>query len=492
MLQKCFKMNWVISPLKKGIFWLILCVFILSFSPNTNYEKTSGIQQTTFDLPLNDKVCDALPLQFSTPIDFNNSLATADRFEVSPGTGSNAPACIAQNGWCSTETAIQNSIWYYFIPTEDQQVSLEALGGDVQLAVYRVNNCSNFDTFRKVAANDNSKTAASSLIENMSVKAGERYYVQIDGHNGSKIYGGKLILETVAPLVEENPCTKDFQHITIGKSGVFPGLADFDLCKGIFDITSSTSANNLLEDGMQFSFTKLCGDGEIIVNINNITGKGFAGLSLRESLDPQAKTLNLFRQSFNDYVFREVRLEEGEMLNVKKSLYPINTWLKITRQGNRFNCYTSSDGSDWLPFSSLYFPAEECLLAGIAVKSESQQTTTIASFEQLLIIEGIKIKTKPNTNRNLNQFATNPIISDFYPKGVTKGATSLEIQMPKASEAKVNVFDRAGRQIQQRAVSLNEGSNTILFDVRDWPEGKYVAFISTKQSTTPKTFAVLN
>jgi hypothetical protein len=487
-------MNWVISPLKKGIFWLILCVFILSFSSNTNHEKTSGTEHATFTLPLNDKVCQALPLQFSTPIDFNNSLATAEQFEVSPGKGTNASACIAQNGWCASETAIQNSIWYYFIPTEDQNVNLEALGGDVQLAVYQVRNCSNFDTFKKVAANDNTKMATSALIQNMPVKAGESYYVQIDGHNGAKIYGGKLILEKGdALIVEENPCNKDFQHMTIGETGVFPGLADFDLCRGIFDITSSTSANNLLEDGMQLSYTELCGDGEIVVNINNITGKGFAGLSLRESLDPQAKTLNLFRQSFNDYVFREVRLEAGEMLNVKKSLYPINTWLKISRKGNRFNCYTSSNGSDWLPFSSLYFKAEECLLAGIAVKSESQQTTTVASFEQLLIIEGIKIKTKPNsTNRNLNQYATTPIISDFYPKGVTKGATSLEIQMPNASEAKVNVFDRAGRQIQQRAVSLNEGSNTILFDVRDWPEGKYVAFISTKQSTTPKTFAVLN
>ena len=301
----------------------------------------------------------------------------------------------------------------------------------------------------------------------------------------------ELSIEESISKEVKNPCIEGFQHSTIGKEGLFPSFTNFDLCKGVYDISTS-AAPNPQEEGTHFSYTSLCGNGEISVKIGNITGKGFAGLSIRESLDPTAKMINIFQQAHNNITRREVRLNDAGEVHIKESIFPINNWLKIERKGNNINSYTSSNGVNWQPFSNLYLDVEECVYIGLAVQSDSEQNTTIALFDHLMVIEGIKIKTKPNFVKDQDKsLASNPFISDFHPKDVTKGMTRLNIEMPQASDAKVNIFNREGEQIQQKAVNLNIGPNTILFDVSEWPEGDYVAYISTERKTTPKSFAIL-
>ena len=56
--------------------------------------------------------------------------------------------------------------------------------------------------------------------------------------------------------------------------------------------------------------TELCGDGEIVTQVDKIKGNGFAGISFRESLDPGSRMLGLYRQAHNYHVYQDVRLSE--------------------------------------------------------------------------------------------------------------------------------------------------------------------------------------
>ena len=163
--------------------------------------------------PVNDDVCFALPMTLDTDYDFDMTNATAQDWEVDPGSGTGAGVfatgfgcnAIEQDGWCSDEIfagvgIIQTSLWYTIvapntgcltITTEDATTR----GLDSQLALWSVadNNCSDFNnSFTEVAAIDDVAGEAycafinnydcPAVLQNVDVTPGETYYVQLDSN----------------------------------------------------------------------------------------------------------------------------------------------------------------------------------------------------------------------------------------------------------------------------------------------------------------------
>lgn len=85
--------------------------------------------------PVNDDICDALPLIFGANGPYNNGLATAQFGEPAPPGGN----CNSQMAWC--ENNVTNSLWFSFIAPPSGSVSLESQGFDTQLAVYSASDC---------------------------------------------------------------------------------------------------------------------------------------------------------------------------------------------------------------------------------------------------------------------------------------------------------------------------------------------------------------
>ena len=298
-----------------------------------------------------------------------------------------------------------------------------------------------------------------------------------------------------APSIAEMPKkTPFFTHSTIGSTGAYPGLSDINLEEASAEISSNVSAKNASEDGLQYSYMELCGDSEIVVNVKEITGKGFAGISFRESTAPGAKTIGLFKQSFNNVVYRTARLRENDPLNYAKQLRPIDDWLKLRRKGRKIFCSTSDDGYNWTPLYDVHFRSGKCLLAGIAVESENTETTTVASFDQLQISEKGKSLLRPNQKQTklAGRNTASPGIGEFYATAADEEIAALNIEVEKESEARINIFTRAGKQIQHKVLQLHEGTNTLLVDVKDWPKGSYIAYISAENQTIPKFLNILN
>ncbi|WP_167859458.1 endo-1,4-beta-xylanase [Paenibacillus cymbidii] len=97
----------------------------------------------------------------------------------------------------------------------------------------------------------------------------------------------------------------------------------------------------------------LTGDGEIVAKVESLGGTGIGGraaLLMRESLYPQSKNAIVFTNSFLSDATFNTRTEDGDVLpkptNVLTGIVA-PYWLKLTRTGNTFAGYVSSDGVAW-------------------------------------------------------------------------------------------------------------------------------------------------
>ena len=179
--------------------------------------------------PSNDSPCGAISLTMDATVAINNTHATCDLNEVSPGSGNTPNSCASQKGWCGFETEAQTSLYFKFQAPVSGCVSILADGFDTQIAVWEVTNCADYSTFTKVAANDDSGfqlggcIGSAGLIETACLIPGQEYYIQLDGHNGAKGQG-TLSLSNCGNDPLEVSIT-DCQTLFTGLSGANPDTA---------------------------------------------------------------------------------------------------------------------------------------------------------------------------------------------------------------------------------------------------------------------------
>ena len=154
----------------------------------------------------NDGPCDADPLVLGVVTPFHNFGATADPGEVSPGPGTEGSSCNSQDGWCSFETFVDNSVWYTFEAPPSGAVVVNAESFDLQVAVWTVGDCADYGTYTEVAANDDSNPGGGLFdpqVDMYCLTPGATYYVQLDGFAGAAGEGFVLAdaLEDVLPSV---------------------------------------------------------------------------------------------------------------------------------------------------------------------------------------------------------------------------------------------------------------------------------------------------
>ena len=134
--------------------------------------------------PVNDNICSALTLNFGTTA-YTNVGATAEVNEPVPPN----PSC--SSGWCPSDLAVQNSVWYTFTLAEAKKISITTTGFDNQIALYAATSCAG--SFTLMSANDDYSGSAAG-IASVCLTSG-KYYVQIDGSQGAGGSGNITLAE---------------------------------------------------------------------------------------------------------------------------------------------------------------------------------------------------------------------------------------------------------------------------------------------------------
>jgi PKD repeat protein len=167
--------------------------------PSTSFDLSLGATGTMgtctdssgFTLPLlmqtNDDIANALPLAFGTTGPYSNKCASKQTNEPIPPYTS----CTGQKSWCNEyndgTNIVQNSVWFYFTATANQNIRLESQGMDNEMALYSANSASDIlnGNYTLLAANDDySASDPNPVLISVPVTSGQTYWVQVDGSGG--------------------------------------------------------------------------------------------------------------------------------------------------------------------------------------------------------------------------------------------------------------------------------------------------------------------
>ncbi|MBK7426437.1 MAG: T9SS type A sorting domain-containing protein [Saprospiraceae bacterium] len=126
----------------------------------------------------------------------------------------------------------------------------------------------------------------------------------------------------------------------------------------------------------------LCGNGSITVRVTSLTNAGFAGVQFRENLNTGSRKVALKTQ-LNNFVHRVVRSTSNGMVVNQLFIAPNEQWLRITRTGNQFHLFSSTNGVLWLPKGAVTLVLPNCIQAGFFTESINASTTTTAIFDNV-------------------------------------------------------------------------------------------------------------
>lgn len=261
--------------------------------------------------------------------------------------------------------------------------------------------------------------------------------------------------------------------------------ADYDPDTGTYTITSEgcyDPSYYSTTDSHGFIGRELCGDGEIIAQVTQVNGNGFAGIAMREDLSPGSKMIQLGI----DGVFltkRKMRMSTGATAFQHQFQTQGKNWLRLVRSGNQFSAYHSLDGINWEIVVMVNIAMNNCLQVGMYTENKTANGAVTGVFENMTITSGIAPLVAPDAPQL--DVANNPALSTglhVYPNPA-KGEAWIEFDQPNNEEAILQVYNNLGQLTHQQSTNTM-GEQRIRLNVEDWHGGMYLIQVKTKGQPT--------
>jgi RHS repeat-associated protein len=184
--------------------------------------------------------------------------------------------------------------------------------------------------------------------------------------------------------VTTQPLPDSWLNQDIGPVGI-AGSATY--ASGVFSVTGAGRGIAANSDQLQFVYQPLSGDGTIVARVASTQGTNpTAGVMIRETLNPGATMA--YAEYYNKYdSYFYYRTSTGAASSYQPGTYGgLPYWVKLTRSGNTFSAYVSSDGVNWIQIaSSVTINMAENVYIGLAVTSGSNTASVSATFDNVSI-----------------------------------------------------------------------------------------------------------
>jgi len=278
----------------------------------------------------------------------------------------------------------------------------------------------------------------------------------------------------------QSTCTA---QITVDQGSVLPsewsnddvgtanGSATYASCanNGVFTV-NSTGFSTSSADKLHLVYQELCGSGEIIARVLTVSNGGWAGITLRETLDPGSKKVALKTQ-LTSIIRREIRNTTNGATSLLNFNRPQHIWLRLVRDGSDFVGYTSIDGSNWVFAFTATISMDGCIYAGIFAESINNAVTTTGTFDNVQIIGD----TNPLIQAPQTPVAASVLSPEVYPNPTT-GEVNIDLRGYVDPIGTVNVFDAYGKLVVRKQL---DGSS--LFRMKlDGADGVYFLSIEVE------------
>jgi hypothetical protein len=235
-------------------------------------------------------------------------------------------------------------------------------------------------------------------------------------------------------------------------------------------------------DAFHFAYQPLSGDGTIVARLVSIQGGGgyaAAGVMIRETLNANSRNAKTAEWPLYGGIFFDERpATGGNTLDPGNLTITLPYWIKMSRSGNTFSSFVSSDGVNWVQLGASHtISMAQSVYVGLAVTSGSTTALTTATFDNVSVNSAaapapLITSVSATTGSIGSQVAING--SNFgAPQGsslVLLNGTPVTINTWSATNINVTIPSGAtsGPLVVSVAPSMND-SNPVIFTVTSQP-----------------------
>ena len=239
-----------------------------------------------------------------------------------------------------------------------------------------------------------------------------------------------------------------------------------------------SSAHPYTSDSQSGVYHELCGDGYIKALVTNVDGNGFAGVELRNSLDPGAKKIGIGTNTVTK-ILRMARILDNypawpqEMFSLDKF------WVKIERNGPYFKALASADDITYIPYLFQAIQMDDCTQVGLFVYSKVPGEVVTADITNVEIGQG---------SSSLETLSGDIAISTIAPIDLNVGLSPnpakeevrIDLNRLIGQNVNISIYNINGQLMTNHQIDYVEDATKVIALDR-FPSGTYYVNIKTAQ-----------
>jgi len=251
---------------------------------------------------------------------------------------------------------------------------------------------------------------------------------------------------------------------------------NFNVGTGIWTVTSTNCFYGppFTDDSEAFAQRSLCGDGSITARVTGINplATGWAGVVMRESNAAGAKKVQLMTNLGSDHR-REFRTATNGQAYPQQFPSQSRYWLRITRTGNQFTMFVSSNGINWFPVGTQNIAMTNCIEVGLIVTNYTANSTVTATFSNV----GFSQQNPIASGQAQVQPTLGQVEFDVFPNP-TSGELNLDLTQYIGRNVRIETYSLEGKLL--RFTELDEVQNTLeRLDLTGFQNGMYLVKVKS-------------
>ncbi|HRK83974.1 MAG TPA: T9SS type A sorting domain-containing protein [Saprospiraceae bacterium] len=255
----------------------------------------------------------------------------------------------------------------------------------------------------------------------------------------------------------------------------------FNAATGVYTATSTGCSYGppFSSDATAFAQRTLCGNGSItarVTGINPLAG-GWAGIVMREGNAAGAKKAQLMTNLGSDHR-REFRTTTNGAAQPQQFPSLSRYWLRITRVGNQFTMFVSSNGTNWFPAGSQNIAMSNCIEMGLVATNNTSNSTVTATFSNVSFSGSTSgLGTGGGSMEQSAHSIEAPHSFEVYPNP-TGGELNLDLTQYIGRSVRIEMYSLEGKLLQFS--ELDEVQTTLKsLDLSRFQNGMYLVKVKS-------------
>jgi YDG domain/GEVED domain/Cadherin domain len=313
-----------------------------------------------------------------------SSLATGTTyfFRVTPTSAfGDGPSTVLSGG---TRMAQVANLAFTAVTGNSIALSWTDLTTETGYQVQRSTNGTTFSTLTTLAAGTVAYT-------DNTVTPGNEYYYRVLGTNGQSVSLYNLAF-TATPTITALPIPWSAQDIGTASGGTGSSRSTtFNSTDSSFKVVSSGTTISGTSDSFRFTHQTLTGDGVVTARVTALedtaAGSTRFGVMFREALNAGSRYAAMFLRKDSSTAQFSVRTTAGISATVTDDAVR-NTpyWVRVSRSGNVFTGFTSSDGTTWTQVGQSTIAMPATVFVGLAASAGTTASLNTATATNVSVI----------------------------------------------------------------------------------------------------------